>query len=709
MFRFYQKNSSLIHAIILFFTSLTVFLNVRFFDLPVLSPICLLLFLFFSSLGFGGFLSNKFFLENSFRLKMLGGLLSVFILSALSGLFVIFWRFDSIQIFIVFLLTGLISIFLGCFRAQPFAEDEEENRPLAELVDGRAYKITFFVLLLVGFWCLWRVSGIGDSALSPWQIVYSGYVYIFFLAALVVGGLLFGKTSIRFSFFFLFLFFVLAFSLLPLSHKYFWGADGWRHAASVEQIIENGKLSVQNFSDSSNWLEKLNPGLYSYSEFWGLLTLTQKTTGLELFSIIAWLQPILAILFFPILFFELALILGFGKRESLIFSWLALFPFALQAAGGFSLPVNLGFLFFLFFLVLLLRRLKKSWPGQLPFLTLVGVLSLFGYALYALLFFVFWIMTEIYLRYKMKNENKKFSPLVWSAAVFALLLPLIELLAGSAKFNGWASLLSGLKKLFGGFSGYYLASGPRPHVIDFANVFFNQIPSHAFAENGFTAWRWWIPVIMVLFFTGIFFGWKKLWRAGGEKKVFVLFASALFVGHVVSRFFLTADNLLTRRMDAVLALTLLMIFFAALVRLFKNPPLCALFVFVIAAAMTASYSLGPYSQAMSEDEYKAAEYVYSRVQKTAQPCVVADLYPLLALEAFSKKQIVGGGFPIDENFGQPGLIGLYKDFEQGRGERARAEAKKIIDAEWCYLIAPKEAPVDFEAMAKFGNQVVYRF
>jgi hypothetical protein len=683
--------------------------NMQFWHLSWLGILAFAAYLIVVSDGMSRGFIHRFNFENNWRSKLLGTLAGIFALGSMCGVFLVFWRLGPIQIFLAMILVGLAAEYLSGQKLY-YASSSETGGALVEIISGKYYVIAFLALIIFGFITLGQSSS-GLSALSPWQIISSRYVYIFYLAALIIGGLIFSKlkTSALVGLFILLS--VMMFACLPLSHELFWGADGWRHLASVEQIVSDGAVAVTNYADAPNWVERINPGIFSYSQFWSLLTVGAKVFNADLIQLIAWFQPILAGIFFPILFYELALAIGFGRRQSLVFCWLGLLPFAIQAAGGFSLPVNLGFLSFLLFAKVLLHRLKNPDPRQIPILIGIGALTLFGYALFAILFFVLWGAVEIILRFKHKFENKKTLFMISVGACFALIIPVLEFIAGYAKFNGWNSLWLGAKSFIGNFSGYYLASGPRPHVINTGNVFFNQIPSYAFMPNGFTEWRWWIIVLMVLIFVGAIFGAVKLLRdTNPAKNLVALFGIGIFTGQTISRYFLTGDNILSRRLDAVVAVFILIFLFTAIEKFFtKNLFVSVLIVFVGSIAIAASYSLGPYSRAVSANEYDAAEFVWSETANNSQHCVMGETYQLLALEAVSKKQIIGGGFPIDKNFGQAELTALFTNFKNGDSDVLRAQAKFITNAPECFLITAKNDKIFSEDVAEFGNLSVYKF
>lgn len=78
---------------------------------------------------------------------------------------------------------------------------------------------------------------------------------------------------------------------------------------------------------------------------------------------------------------------------------------------------------------------------------------------------------------------------------------------------------------------------------------------------------------------------------------------------------------------------------------------------------TFTYASGPDLRVVSKDEFEAAKYIFPPLVGEGRVglCVLADTWVLLPLEALSKGQIVGGGFPIDYNFAQPERTVLFNE------------------------------------------------
>src|SRR3989344_2210120 len=168
-----------------------------------------------------------------------------------------------------------------------------------------------------------------------------------------------------------------------------------------------------------------------------------------------------------------------------------MWPFALQASGSFSLPVNFGFLIFVLFFLLLLKRMREPKPEQKSILFALGIGSALGYLLFFVLYWLSWGVMEA-----IKSGKKLI--IIPSLILAPLVLPALEL---AAKFSVWDSqvnILAQAKQFIGNLFGIYLASGPRPHEISGGNILFNQIPAAVFTSNFLTQWRWWLPALVLV-------------------------------------------------------------------------------------------------------------------------------------------------------------------------------------------------------------------
>lgn len=577
-------------------------------------------------------------------------------------------------------------------RTTPQLAKEDEEISTTEPQDVWVYVGVFVyaVLYIVGLYLLYQ-SQSGGLLLSPWQTVHPHYIYIFALATLVLGILSITRLSIRAMVLLFIAHSFLMHGYLPFTHELFYGADGWRHLANVARIIAEQPLVVTVLSEAPSIGARLS--VLAYGQLWGLMALLSRLLHIAPATLITWFVPVVWSVLFPVLLAEVAKTLSLGRRGTFYLLWASLVPFALQVAGSFTLPVNLGFLGWLLAIILVVKRLEQPRRAQVTVLALIGVLSLFTYSLYAILFWLGWVLVECILFYK----GKKFESLVVAAAalVGGMIIPATELFMGYSSLQPVAWIAS-LKQLVGTMSAWYVATGPRPHDITAGNILFNQVPSYAFVPNIFTTHLGWLVVVAALFFfmvvRGVVYAFARkqpayLWFGG----MTILVTSS----YVVSRYLLGGEQLFARRLDVVLAFLFIVV--VVLVArhydylLAKKPRLATLLPLLLildVVVISASYSLGPDTRTVRVREVEAMAYIWQQEQTNDKHCVIADTYPLLALEAVSGKEIVGGGFPINQYFAQPELSAVWQGFQQGKQPDAVwQQASEATGATKCWLVA----------------------
>lgn len=688
-----------------------IYINLQVWHFFWLGWPVLLFYFWLVAEGFEYVAVNHFHFEAGPRAKLIGAFFALAAIGAICGTLIVFWKLSAVAIAVILLMVGAFAAAMQSSRLSHPAggESSAKESGTVEIEQGKSHLVAYLIFAAAGFYFLWSAKS-GGALSFPWQVIPNQFIYAYFLAMLTLGGLLFSRLKTGTLLFLLVIQSLLVFSYLPLTSKLFWGADGWRHLASINRLVSEQPLNIKNFASESGLSERLNPGRLAYSQFLGTQVFLGRALNADPVALMSWSLPVLAGILLPLLLYEIGLALGFGRRKSLMFAWLGLWPFAIQAAGSFTLPVNFGFVFFLAIMLLLLKRLEK--PEKVQFFTLSAlfILSVFGYSLYLIIFALLWASVEIILS-RRKSGHEYIDRSAQAAIIIMALcvLPAVEFIAGYAAFSPKINLFGAVKQAVGNFSGYYLAAGPPPHLIDAGNIFFNQPPSYAVTLNGFTVWRWWLPLFMVAVFGFIAYGAVKLWRErGSQGRMLVIFGAGLFAGYLLCRYFSGGEHLLFRRMEATLAFFGVLFLFSAFEKSFsRNQFVTMLVILFFSIASAASYSLGPVSRAMSVDEYGAARFVWSEIKHDNKFCVIGDIYPLLALEAISEKRVVGGGFPIDENFGQPELTGLFNKFESGYSPELWNAAAILTGARKCYLIGGVNLKTGAEPLNTYGTISVW--
>lgn len=592
--------------------------------------------------------------------------------------------------------------------------------------------VVWGILVIIGFYLL-IISKTDVRLFSPWQTIHPAYIYVFFVSIIVLGFLTLSRLNHKIILFLLIIQTLLMHSFLPLTHEFFYGADNWRHIATEERLLHNEGRIQPKIADVSqqSFVQGLHLDEVSYWGFQWLTVGVTKVFHTDLVTVNKWLGPIIWSVVFPLLLFQIGITLGWSKRRSLVFAWLGFLPFAWIAGGSWTLPNNLTFLWYLAMAIVLLRRLKKPEKWQVAFLIVMGMVSIFGYVLYAILFWGSWMAVEI-LRYmatppslpfprggsktsssllsnKSIGENRQQDSklkIIILGIIGAFIIPVIELIAGYSHFDPHHNFLGSIKVLFKSIIGWFIARGPYPYDITAWNIVFNQLPQQAFVSNIFIMWRWWLLPVIIGLTTISLCGW---WQTLRSKEKILQWFGVLYIGlfgsYIGSRYFLTGENILVRRLDLVLALLIMVTLYIGLQRIWEKIKMryskksmsgfIGIGIVFFSILIATSYSLGPDTNVVTGEEYRAMQMVWSEIKDTPDRCVLADTYPLVALEAISHREIIGGGFPINQYFAQPERVQLLTALSMNAQEMTWEVALKDysnwnkVNAKSCWLVVDK--------------------
>ncbi len=647
----------------------------------------------------------------------------LFLVSFFSGVFVVWYKLTSLTIWLSFFLSAVVTFVLE-YAVQKNKKVEFKNK---KNIYSKGFKQDFFrkknifvfiyiILWFVGLVLLSRNNNT-EIMFSPWQGIGPWFLPLFFLLTLLLGYFVFSKYSIKTVLFFILLHSLLLHLYLPLSHQLPWGGDVWRHMA-VEQKLINGEPELPIlFGGEINYESIggivlpevfLSPHKYLYGMFWGSSTVLTKSLNTNLISFNIWYLPIVWSIFFPVILFRIGALLFSSWRRGLLLSALGSLPFTFQAVGSFTLPVSLGYLFFFFILLLWLVYLKDGLKWQKIIALFFAVTMIFGYTLhFILIWFVIitsWLLKlaveKKYNFFKNSLNRKSFYTILFFLSMF--FWPVFEIFAKISYVPYQINLLENIKHFVGQFSGWYYAALIRPHDILSGNIIFNHTPSYSFVSSLFTDFRWHIVLVMILLWVFAKYAVLDILNKNNLLwKVIATFSFSIIGGYIIGWFVLSGDRSFVRRLDATLAFVLLLLFLYGVSTFFNNykikykkyfkPLVLTIFIIIFSISTTTSLASGPDSRVVSQSEYLAAETIWGEItHDTKINCVLADSWTLLALEYFSAKQIIGGGFPIDYQFGQPERIALFNQMVKSPEESVLVEIKKSTNSEQCIFAVQKE-------------------
>jgi len=652
-------------------------------------------------------------------------LLSVItLLGLLSGVFVSWHRFTPFIMWIVYALTTCISFALffvskKSLKKKVYKKNNDEGEKLVAKPVTFLKQYHLMSLLYLALWvltlALMIVSRSDGALMSPWQAMHPFVLPLIFLLTLMVGAFLLSKFKIKTILFFILLHSILIHAYIPLAHSLPWGGDVWRHIGIEQQIMQGEAILPVLFGGQAEWKEVLgadipavlvSPNKYVYSHLWGLTTLLSQTLQVDSKAVNIWLVPILWSLFFPIIMFRMGRLLFGSWRKGLWLGWLSMLVFPLQALGGLSLPVSLGYLTFFFALMLWLQYVGEGRVWQRRIVLALALLMLFGYTLHAILIWTV-IVATLVLRHMGAIQHRLASVGAYTAIFFAsvFIFPAIEIVSRISYMPRTWDGIAQLKQLLGQFTGWFYASGIRPHDMLSGNMLFNHTPDYAFVSSLFTDFRWHVIVVSVLVYALAKYGvFQFLQRGASLSWQLVLFLSSTIVGgYIVGWFVLSGDRLFTRRMDGMFAFLVIVLFLLGLSLFLKHRVrgaghrklVVSIFIVLLSWFGATALASGPDMRVVSEAEYAAAALLWdSTEQLPGKPCVIADSWVLLALEGMSGQKIVGGGFPIDYQFGQPERVLLYHEIQQEPRESIFEFAHEKTGADLCWVVLQKDTVSD---------------
>ena len=669
----------------------------------------------------------------SFVSLMISAFTVIALLGLVSGIWAVWYTMTPEISWSVYLIVALLSITPSIHIRKKTRIKKEHT--VRVHIDKQAYirppfwAVAVYVLVWAGALLLLQ-SGQSSAALfSPWQAIDGLFLPLYFVLTVFLGALLFSRFKIKTLLILIILHSFLMHAYLPLSHTLPWGGDVWRMIAVEEQlaagefvlpVIAGPEAQYREFFGVSVPEALLIPHKYIYGQLWGTSVLAHHTLNIDLITINRWLVPILWSLFFPIFIYRIGRLLFHDGRYSVWLAGATIIPFTFQALGALTLGVSIGTLMFTFFLMLYLQYLRDRNKKQLAYIFAFALAMIFSYTLHFLFMWVLLVATGILLAAKkfFRSVPRKKEVTVWKwifgclgVSVAAIVFPLLEVMASISHIPTTIDIVSQGKQLLAQASGFIFASRIIPGDLLTWNILFNHIPEYAFVSNLFTDMRWHVLVGTIIAAVIALWGLMHViikekdtrWQAIG------ILSAMVFGGYIIGWFFLEGDRSFIRRFDSMVGLLLLLLVFYGCSlfdtrRLYRRTNkayvrMLALIIIVFTSWIaTTTYASGPDMRVVSSDEYGAAEYVWQSVKDNASTCVIADTWPLLALEAISHGQVVGGGFPIDYQFGQADRVAMYRSLTTATTSTQIVEESLLLtDAKTCSAIASREISQDQRA------------
>lgn len=596
--------------------------------------------------------------------QMLSCFMAIFILGLFVNIFCVFFVLNNFTILLALLLSAINSVFwLWVFERDMGVE--------ISLGDGRMlngsiiYPVIFIVLAVTGFVSIY-VSITKQFIISPWQVLPIWYLVVVFFSALIVFLMVLGKQRIIWTLIFIIIFSFLLHSYLLVYSNGF-GGDRWRHLGSEYRIMR-GLEYQPTLLAKDIWYSSIGPvkipralidgPKLSYGLEWSINVMTSKISGIDVFYLDKYLMIILWSIFVPLLFFILALGLWPNKQFALLSSALTGAFYIFQYYGSHSLPISYGWLPFVFLACSWVFYLRRPTGKHLGFNIFFTALIYFSYSL-SFIFGALMLLVAMAFRFG-GRWAKIFSVVVASLSIFVLEMFSSKIVNNFSWINWWRE--SNL--LFFNFRSY---SG-LVHYLNYVNYlyYFFSILFFIFAAVCFVIW---IKKKEVQF---KFLGW-------------MLFAAVM--NYFLCWNFLSGLHTLSRRLNIFILVFAIFLLAWSVIKLREKIRISYLTVILLSLLLVGAYYSGPFQDvSANSDDVIAAKYLWQEIQDNPSDyCVLSYTSELLALEAYSGKEIVAGNFPSDFNHQQAERV-KYLDLAINEPSlEVFKEARKISGRNVCFL------------------------
>jgi hypothetical protein len=680
---------------------LFLILNFYFWQNTIFGVLFLILWLSIISYWLGKILAKILPLEEWLRLFF--GLLTIIIFISLgSALAIIVYKLVPVYIFFLLFIFNILFFILANKSKQEIFFKKEALSKSPESI--KFYYILYFIfclLYLLAFWFLLK-SRTGNFIKSPWQVIHPLYLYFSTGIVFILSILIFLQNKLKKIFLLIILTSLLIHAYLPIVYQSGFGGDKWRHIGYERQIMA-GRIVEPILIKTPRAILALNK--ISYSPTWGLICALSWLTKVDVFYLDLFFGWLFFSVFWPLLFYFISRQIFQDRRAALLLA-ITIFIFSpFQIFGSITLPLSFGFLYFIFVFIFLLEYLKQEKPSPLlKWLCFFGVF--FSYFNYFIYFIFLFLLGCFFLLIKFLKRKKNFYPtgvlLVISFLLLVILLvPFLETVRGYSKFLGWQNFFRQLPKGFFDIFKRWLWLQPIFPESFYANQpsWFLKVDSGDFISRAtvlkLAAWSVVIPLIVWIF---IIYGLVRKNKPLLIKILAIFLVVVFFWQLIVNYYFYAGVRILTRRMNLIIGFFIAILFIWGLNCFLRNKNCLIdekvrryLGVFLISIIFMITYPSGPLLEMVTTNERQAAEFIWEEINSkfkipNSKFCVLANTWPLLAVEEVSGRQIVGGGFPLYFEYQQPERVELFEKMNSLPSNEIMKKALEISGADFCYFM-----------------------
>lgn len=583
----------------------------------------------------------------------------------------------------------------------------EESEPVFK-ISRLAYVAGAVIFLFLFFLLIYARTG--EYIRSPWTVIHPLYLYGWLFIMFVLGLSIFSKIKLKHFLFLIIVSSLLLHAYLLIPYEMGFGGDKWRHIGA-EQWLEQGNIYTPALFGEDVSYKRIGsfkiPEVFvagnktSYANMWGLVIAMSWLTGIDIFLIDLVLGILLFSIFLPFLLLKVA---SFFSRKKEFLYMVVLLPFLFypfQAYGSITMPLSFAFLLFLFALIYLLRYYFKSSDSKRLLLLLLVFIPLlyFNYILYLILFLEILLLIILFKNFAV---TKFAAPIV--VLCFILLLFFIPVLDTVNNFSWFTHPAPSTREIISSvkdFSQRLIMSAPifpRVYGLEQDNWLYATV-GRQLSRSALVNILPWLFILTPIILLMVIFGaihYKKLShpRLG---ILFILLLIIVFINQFIGSYFMHGNHIFSKRLVLMSSFLIFIplawgAYYAVkkLSNIFSRKAIVVFIVLVFSLTSVTVYASGPKFQVVTADEFKAAEYIWNDINgDSLKYCVLANTWPLLALEGVSARHIITGGFPYYFEYRQPERVQLFDNMNRSPSVRYLEKSLLITGASQCYFMTEK--------------------
>lgn len=488
-------------------------------------------------------------------------------------------------------------------------------------------------------------------------------------------------------------------STLPILYKSGFGGDRLRHTGSEKYLQQGNIITPSLFGDKNNVVIKKIGNFFipevlivgnkqSYGNKWTADIFISWIINKDVINIDKYLVFIIWSIFIPIFFINIFKNFTNNKKYLLLFSLGSLFLSPLLIQGSQSDPRSFGLLLFLFFVTLFINKVGDEDFNIKSFILFNLFSILFLYFNYIVFLVIFIIITSFYVLLNKTNIKARLLFILF----FSFPILILDLLSGQTFFmkENFYQILDKINVFLNSlFSFGDYTSGIYESM---RNFLYFKVSS----ENYNLKFPWIVnfaPFFSIIFFIFVVLGIVYFYRKQEKFKFLVFSFFSIFLSYFFSFVFFNGVRIFAKRIEIVISIMLILFFCFGVVFLcdrkryeISNNLICIpLIVFCSLFSVSTLFS-GPIMENATESDFKVSKWIYDIVKNDEKYCIIANTWPLLAIEYESGSRIITGGFPQGLEYSQKERVEIFNKMIKNPSKELLDEAKKITGAKKCFLI-----------------------